>query len=189
MNPDALSGGFTDAPVQSAHAFRAALDAMARPGRIVTLAGAAPPAPMSQAAGVLLLTLADSTTPIHLASSHDLPGVRDWITFHTNAPLVTPGQASFVLGSWSALQPLHRFAIGTPEYPDRSATLIIEMPALDATGAQLTGPGIKDKAMLSLPDNAAFAANHALYPLGQDFFLTCGARLAALPRSTQVERH
>ena len=53
-------------------------------------------------------------------------------------------------------------------------------------GAVLTGPGIADAARLSLPDVAAFRANRALFPLGLDFFFTCGDRLAALPRSTVV---
>ena len=71
MNPDALTGGFREAPQQSARAFRAALDALSRPGTIVTVAGAAPPAPLSVAAGVLLLTLCDGTTPVHLGPSLD----------------------------------------------------------------------------------------------------------------------
>ncbi|MFN7596068.1 MAG: phosphonate C-P lyase system protein PhnH, partial [Cereibacter sp.] len=32
-----------------------------------------------------------------------------------------------------------------------------------------------------------FRANHALFPLGFDAFLTCGSRVAGLPRSTRVE--
>ena len=47
-----LAGGFHDPAPQSAHAFRALLDAMARPGRIHQVSGALPPAPLSVAAGV-----------------------------------------------------------------------------------------------------------------------------------------
>ena len=36
---DALSGGFTEAPLQSARAFREILEAMARPGTIRRVAG------------------------------------------------------------------------------------------------------------------------------------------------------
>ena len=61
MTADALTGGFADAPRDAARAFRAALNALARPGRIEMLAGAVPPAPLSVAAGTLLLTLADGT--------------------------------------------------------------------------------------------------------------------------------
>lgn len=187
MDTLALQGGFAEAPQEAARAFRAALDAMGCPGTIRRVAGAAPPAPLSVAAGVLLLTLTDRTTPLYLAASHDLPVIRDWIGFHTGAPIVSAQAAAFALGRWEALQPLDRFAIGTPEYPDRSATLIVECDGLAAAGMRLTGPGIRDAARLNLPEVAAFAENHARFPLGFDCFLTAGAELAALPRSTKVE--
>jgi alpha-D-ribose 1-methylphosphonate 5-triphosphate synthase subunit PhnH len=187
MDTTALQGGFAEAPVEAARAFRAALDAMARPGRICEVAGAAPPAPLSVAAGVLLLTLADRTTPVFLAASHDRAEVRDWLAFHTGAPVAGPVQAAFALGTWEALQPLGRFPVGTAEYPDRSVTLIVERDDLRAEGARLSGPGIRGAAALNLPEVAAFAENRARFPLGFDCFLTAGARLAALPRSTQVE--
>ncbi|MGB8621583.1 MAG: phosphonate C-P lyase system protein PhnH [Paracoccaceae bacterium] len=184
---DTLTGGFAEMPVQSARAFRAALNAMARPGRIEAISGAAPPAPLSPAAGTLLLTLTDHETPVHLAPSHDTPALRNWLTFHTGAPLSQPGEATFAVGDWAALQPLERFRIGVPEYPDRSATLVVEMDALEAGGARLTGPGIKGEAALSLPDVVALQKNALLFPLGLDFYFTAGERLAALPRTTRVE--
>ncbi len=187
MTPDALLGGFTAAPVQSAHAFRTSLEAMARPGTLHKLTGATPPAPLSVAAGVLVLTLCDGTTPVHLAGAHDCTALRDWITFHTGAPLVAAEAAVFAIGAWDALQPVSRFAVGQPDYPDRSATLIVEMPALSSSGARLTGPGIKGMAHLSLPETWAFKANRALFPLGFDCFFTAGAQVAGLPRSTMVE--
>jgi len=182
-----LTGGFTDAARASASAFRAALTALSRPGTITTVSGAEPPSAISVAAGVLVLTLADATTPVHLAGATDCADVRDWITFHTGAPLVAAKEATLALGAWEALQPVSRFAIGTGAYPDRSATLIVEVPTLVAQGARLTGPGIKGASHLSLPEVAAFQANHALFPLGFDVFLTCGDRLAGLPRSTRLE--
>jgi len=187
MQTEALEGGFPDAPVDAARAFRAAMNAMARPGRIETLAGALPPAPLSPAAGALILTLCDPETPVHLAGALDVAGLRDWITFYTGAPLVGPAQAVFAVGEWADLQPLDIYRIGTSEYPDRSATLIVEMPELTPQGAVLTGPGIKESARLSLPDVAAMRRNAALFPLGLDFFLTSANRVAALPRSTQAE--
>jgi alpha-D-ribose 1-methylphosphonate 5-triphosphate synthase subunit PhnH len=187
MTPDALLGGFSDAPIQSARAFRAALEAMARPGTLHQVAGAAPPAPLSVAAGVLLLTLCDGTTPVHLGAGLNLPTLRDWITFHTGAPLVAAEAARFAVGTWADLAPVSRFALGSPDYPDRSATLIVEVPVLATSGARLTGPGIATRAALTLPDTAAFQANHALFPQGFDTYLTCGTTLAGLPRSTLVE--
>lgn len=187
LTEDALLGGFANAPVQSSHAFRAALNALSRPGTIETLAGATPPAPMSVAAGTLALTLCDATTPVHLAGAHDCLALRGWITFHCGAPLVDAEQAVFAFGTWDALTPVTRFAKGLPDYPDRAVTLIVEMPALDAKGPRLSGPGINGTASLSLPETAAFIANHAQFPLGFDCFFTAGAQVAGLPRSTQVE--
>ncbi|WP_101065606.1 phosphonate C-P lyase system protein PhnH [Roseovarius salinarum] len=187
MHAQALEGGFTDAPTQAAQAFRAAMSAMARPGRIESADGVAPPAPVSPAAGALLLTLCDPETPLHLAGDHDTPEVRDWVTFHAGAPLVGAEAAQFALGTWAAVAPLDVYAIGTPEYPDRSATLIVEVAHLVAEGARLTGPGLCGAAELSLPETEAFRRNAALFPLGLDFFFTHGTRLAALPRTTRVE--
>ena len=186
MRHDALTGGFADPSRDAARAFRAALEAMARPGRIAVLTGAAAPAPVSTAAAVLLLTLCDAETPLHLAGGHDTPALRDWIAFHIGAPLVGRGAAMFALGRWPALGPLTDYPQGTAEYPDRSATLIVEVDRLDPAGARLAGPGIADSALLSLPDVAALAAR-ARFPLGVDLFLTCGDRMAALPRTTRVE--
>lgn len=186
MNTQALRGGFTDASTQSAHAFRAILDALARPGHIVALAGAAPPAQLSAAAGAVLLTLCDGTTPVYLAGAHDCDAVRDWIAFHCAAPIATPDTAMFALGTWAALQPVSRFAIGLPDYPDRAATLIVEMPELIPAGATLRGPGIETVAHLNLPERAGFAANRAQFPLGFDCIFTAGAQAAGLPRSTIV---
>ncbi|TCP42429.1 phosphonate C-P lyase system protein PhnH [Rhodovulum marinum] len=187
MQVQALTGGFDDAPRAAAIAFRAMLEAMARPGRIFDIAGAAPPAPLSVAAGTALLVLADGTTPVHLAGGHDTADLRDWITFHTGAPLCGRAEASFAVGGWQALLPLDDWRIGQPDYPDRSATLIVEMAALVPAGARLTGPGIETEHRLGLPEVAGFRANAALFPLGLDFLFTAGARIAALPRTTKVE--
>jgi alpha-D-ribose 1-methylphosphonate 5-triphosphate synthase subunit PhnH len=188
MIAEALSGGFSEAPIQSARAFRQILEAMARPGTIRQVEGVAPPPPLSVAAGVALLTLADPTTPLHLAGAASSPAVRDWVAFHIGAPLVAAEEASFALGTWEALQPASRFMIGQPDYPDRSATLIVELDRLTNHGPALTGPGIELATWLSLPETAAFHANRALFPLGFDCLFTCGNRLAGLPRSTRVEK-
>ena len=184
---DALSGGFAEAPIQSARAFREVLEAMARPGTIRRVTGAAPPAPLSGAAGVVLLTLCDGTTPLHLAGSVDRPSLRDWVAFHIGAPLVAAEDAAFALGRWEDLQPVTRFRIGQPDYPDRSATLIVEVDRLTNHGPSLTGPGIETATWLNLPETAAFRANRALFPLGFDTIFTAGDRIAGLPRSTRVE--
>ena len=186
MQANTLSGGFANPAVDAAHAFRSLMEAMARPGTIQDIKGAAPPAPLSPAMGAVLLTLCDTETPVYLAGEMDCDAVRAWLSFHTGAPFVGPAHCMFAVGTWDAIAPLTAYPIGTSEYPDRSATLVVECSELAATGATLTGPGIKDQATLSLPEVEAFQSNQTLFPLGLDFILTCGNSLAALPRSTEV---
>lgn len=182
----ALEGGFADVPVEASRAFRAVLEAMARPGRIERVSGALAPG-LSVAASVVLLTLVDGTTPVFLAEDVDSEELRQWLAFHTGAPVVGRDGAMFAVGGWAALAPLESYAIGTPEYPDRSATLIVEVERLAGEGVRLTGPGIERDAHLSLPELDAFVANRALFPLGLDFIFCAGDLLAGLPRSTRVE--
>lgn len=186
MDGTHLEGGFAQPAQEAARAFREVMEAMARPGTIRPISGATPPAPLSQAAGTVLLTLCDGDTPVHLAGACDTPAIRAWLAFHTGAPVAGPDTCAFAVGTWADLAPLSAYRVGTASYPDRSATLIVEMAALEPAGATLTGPGIRDRAALSLPETAAFQSNRALFPLGLDFIFTCGGQLACLPRSTEV---
>lgn len=181
-----LSGGFSEPAQQSARAFRQIMMVMAKPGTIETIEGAEAPAPLSKAAATLLLTLCDPDTGIYLAGDLDTPALRNWINFHIGAPLVSAETCDFAVGTWEALAPLSQYKIGTSEYPDRSASLIVESDLLENQGSVLQGPGIKDRAAFALPEVAAFQANHQLFPLGLDFYFNCGDRIAALPRTTEV---
>ena len=188
----ALEGGFADTPRQSAVAFRAALDALARPGRIREITGAKPPDGLSVAAGVLLLTLADAETPLWLPERLRDGAVAEWLRFHANAPQAAGrGQAMFAAGRWEELLPLEDWPAGEPAYPDRAATLIVEVAALAGGPVlELSGPGIDGRARLApiLPEGAAevLRVNAARFPLGLDFFFTAGGQVAALPRSTRI---
>lgn len=186
MRTESLDGGLADPARDAAHAFRAALSAMSRPGRVETIRGAHAPAPMSEAAATLILTLCDPDTPLWLAPSLESPAMRGWIAFHTGAPLAARHDAAFAVGTWAEMLPLGDFRIGIPEYPDRSATLIVEVEAF-GDAHRLTGPGIGGEARLTLPDPTAFRTNAARFPLGFDTFLTAGDRVAAVPRTTRVE--
>ncbi|GAB5431562.1 MAG: phosphonate C-P lyase system protein PhnH [Epibacterium sp.] len=181
------TGGFADPAVASAHAFRAAMDAMARPGEIREITGGSAPEGLSQAAASLILTLADPETGLFLAPDVDSAALRGWITFHTGAPIVPAAKADFAVGGWDALMPIDQYRIGTSEYPDRSATLVVELVEFAASNATLTGPGIKDSVRMNLPDVALMQRNSMLYPLGVDLFFTCGSEVSALPRSTQIQ--
>ncbi|HEX3499342.1 MAG TPA: phosphonate C-P lyase system protein PhnH [Stellaceae bacterium] len=187
-----LAPGFGD-PVHDAQAtFRAVLDAMAHPGRLVELpARLAAPAPLGEAAIAVVLTLCDVETPLWLDPG--LAPSADYLRFHCGVPLTSPDLAHFALiGDPHAMPPLDAFALGSDEYPDRSTTLIIEVEQLQAgRGMILSGPGIADTARLavsSFPERfwAERQLLAELFPRGLDVILTCGSLLAALPRTTRV---
>ena len=85
------------------------------------------------------------------------------------------------------------FAVGTDAYPDRSATLLIEVPVLGAgTPRTWRGPGIDGQAIVAVGGLGAdfwraWAENHALFPCGVDIVFAAGPQLLALPRSIAVE--
>ncbi|QQA43852.1 phosphonate C-P lyase system protein PhnH [Pelagovum pacificum] len=180
----ARAPGFADPARDSARAFRIIMQAMARPGEIHSLPGHAPEG-LSVAAAQVLLTLADPTTPVSFRG--DAVTARDWLLFHTGAPEADAAEATFAVGAWPDLLPVADYPVGTPDYPDRSATLVVEVDHLSPDGPVLVGPGIRDTVRLRLPDTDVLARNAALYPQGLDLILTCGDRLAAVPRSTRLK--
>lgn len=185
-----LLPGFEDAVGEAQSCFRAALDAMARPGSLQQAGtGLAPPAPLTPAAGALLLTLADADTPLHIAPG--FADAADWLRFHCGAALVDDASAArFVLAD--ALPPLASLDQGSDEAPEEAATLILQIAALgEGPGYLLAGPGLRTPHLLratGLPAGfaAAWAANHALFPRGVDIILAAGTTIAALPRSVRI---
>ena len=189
-----VDGGFAEPVFGSQRAFRALMDAFARPGGIADLAGlAGPPRPMSSAAGAILLALADNDTPVFFET--DMPDAQAWVGFHTGAPITgAVSSARFVhLADDSDTTAWSRFAVGTAEYPDRSATLLLPVASLRGGHRLiLSGPGIEtssDIAPQGLPKGFAdvMAANRAGFPLGFDLVLVSGGEALALPRTTRIE--
>ncbi|TDH63984.1 phosphonate C-P lyase system protein PhnH [Dankookia rubra] len=189
-----LTAGFGEPVLDAQRCFRAVLDAMSRPGRVQRLAGLspplAPPAPLGAAAAAVLLTLSDADTPVWLDAG---AAAEAWLRFHAGAPIVAaPAEAAFLLASGPP-PALRDLAQGTDEEPHRSATLILEVAALEeGDGWRLTGPGIEHAHWLrvtGLPEGfaAAWQGNRARFPCGIDLLLCAGDRLAALPRTTALE--
>jgi alpha-D-ribose 1-methylphosphonate 5-triphosphate synthase subunit PhnH len=190
-----LGPGLADPAHGAQQLFRAILDATSHPGRIVSLPAApAGPGGLSAAATAYLLTLADRDTPVWLAEPFDRPDVGNFLRFHAGASIVAQrNQATFAVLAAATPAPFDAFNLGTDAYPDRSATLIVEVPGL--TGGpmrQWHGPGIDRRAAVAvagLSDDfwQDWAANHGLFPCGVDIVFTAGTELCALPRSIAVE--
>ena len=182
--------GFADPALDSQSCFRAVLDAMARPGTIHQVSAPSdPPPPLGRATAAAVLTLVDQDTPLWLDNAAE--DARDWISFHCGAPSAPLEQAPFAL----ALRPLplQRLHAGSDDAPETGATLILQLAALGAGQRfRLSGPGLKGPSQFQaegLPPGFAadWAANHALFPRGIDLVLCAGDRVAAFPRTLQIE--
>jgi alpha-D-ribose 1-methylphosphonate 5-triphosphate synthase subunit PhnH len=192
-----FSGGFSDPVFDSQAVFRAVLDAMAGPGARQPLPDrVAPPAPLNASAGAILLALADADTPVFLgAELAASPSVAAWIGFHTGAPVVpVAAEATFaVFSDLTAMPRLSAFAQGCAEYPDRSATLILQVAPTATSPDELTlrGPGIDGSRTIEVPGlpdwfRDAWVLNQEVFPLGVDILFAANGWVAALPRTAEI---
>ena len=190
----AIHPGFADPVLDSQRTFRAVLDAMAHPGRVVTAATLQAPPPLTAATAAVCLTLLDFETPLWLEPAAATADVVAYLRFHCGAPLVdAPPAARFaVIADPSRMPPLDAWDPGTDERPDLSTTLVLQVGRLAGDrGARLTGPGIETEARLEVSGApglwSAMRAGSARFPRGVDVIVCAGDRLAALPRTTRVE--
>lgn len=197
MEAHMIEGGFSNPVFDGQTVFRAVMDAMARPGSLRRLSGLAnPPRPLSPNAAAVALALCDHDTPVWLdLSLQASPAVKAWLGFHTGAPLArTPDEAHFAVAALPGeLISLDNFAQGTQEYPDRSATLILQVDSL-AGGPRLVlaGPGIEATASIApspLPRHFCeqWKQNNQRYPRGIDVVLAAPEGVACLPRTTRLK--
>lgn len=182
-------------PVHDAQrAFRVALDALSRPGRILRLEHPIDGVELGAAQARLLLTLTDESTSVWW--QHGARTLPQWLRFHTGARTATRTEdADFAVVTQAADMPeLARFASGTAAAPEHSCTLLIEVPSLTSgMRVQAHGPGIRDSieiAAAGLPEGfwAEWQASHAAFPQGVDIFFTCGETLLGLPRTSRIGR-
>ncbi len=193
-----FEGGFRDTVRNSQEIFRALMDAMANPGRVMPVRDLVnAPAPLAPVAASIAATLFDHDATVWsdkaIASSEAAIG---WLKFHTGLELTTnPSDAQFALISDAETMPsFEAFAKGTSEYPDRSTTLILQIDGFDGAGElRLEGPGIKDIhtfAPSQLPKMFIdqWAANRGAFPRGIDLIFAGKGALAALPRTTRISK-
>ncbi|GLS36534.1 carbon-phosphorus lyase [Mesorhizobium tianshanense] len=192
----ALKPGFADPVFDAQAVFRAALVAIAYPGRAIPLDRTfAAPRPLSSATAALCLTLMDFETPAWLDRQTASGEASAWLRFHCGLPLIDDtSTARFAVGTDALNLPhLLEFHPGEIEYPDRSTTLVIQVKSFtDGPVTTWTGPGIKGSATIAI-DGLPFwfwsdwDLNSELYPRGVDVIFTCGNALMGLPRTIKVE--
>lgn len=205
-----LSPGFAEPVRDAQYAFRAVLEAMARPLQAQPCeVSLDPPHGISPEMGAVVLTLCDQQTPLWL--SPRLSGnteVRRWLRFHTGAPIVDDANdALFCLASSADTMPRSE-AIdpGTDEQPHLSATIIIEVTAPESGGLEASelsgdgsgclqgeGPGIDGVCRwksfgIPLERLEELRGTAEEFPRGVDLLFTGFGAVVGLPRTTVLSR-
>ena len=187
-----LPRGFGDRVADAQLAFRAALRALSHPGEVVECLAAAPAvAGLMPATMALLLALTDQETPVWWARDTQ----ARWLRFHTGALAAARVEdAHFAVVPFSEPLPdLALFNAGSDESPERSTTLLLELPSLaDGPDAVCSGPGLREPRtvhLAGLPERfwAQWRDNHARFPSGIDVFFICGRHIVGLPRTSFVQ--
>lgn len=179
--------------------FRTLLDAASHPGRAYYLAAAGAGAAKQPAYLAVAQTLLDHEVTFHVLSPDGGSAMADRIFAATKARPASLEIADYVFVNGPGSGGRIRSAkTGTPNHPDRGATVIYVLPASAAApvkntaGIQLAGPGIPtarvpDCSGLLPAELACIRDLNAEYPLGVDcFFLGPGGAVMAVPRSTRI---
>lgn len=205
-----LCAGFDDPVQQAQQVFRRVLTALAEPGTVQNLPISDTPAGVHSASYQVCLALLDAETPLWIAPSLRTTGLENTLEsalrFHCGCPLVNePKEALFALITADFDGDLSAFAQGSHEYPDRSATVIVQVESLiespveslvespaAASNWTISGPGIDGLRQVSIAGldprwPSMLAANRGQFPCGVDLLFTAGTALMGLPRTTQVE--
>ncbi|MBL8516547.1 MAG: phosphonate C-P lyase system protein PhnH [Betaproteobacteria bacterium] len=197
MNRIELAGigpGFREPVRDAQQVFRVGMDALAHPGRIHTLTmDTLAPAGVGAAANALLLALLDQDTLLHVSPALGEAAAQH-PRFHTGCRLGALAEADFILLAASDAWPdFNTLRQGSEYSPEHSATVIHEVTSFAAgLPLALTGAGIAATQVLRAPELdqdfvAAWQAMRQRFPRGVDVFLTCGADVVGLPRSTRME--
>jgi alpha-D-ribose 1-methylphosphonate 5-triphosphate synthase subunit PhnH len=174
-------------PVRDTQAiFRTLLESMAWPGRIHHVPVEAHGAPGNAWAAAVLIALLDHETSLAADEA-----TQRFVGARTGARSALASEADFVLADETIR--LRELRMGSLEFPDDSATLVLLVDELTKRGrVHLTGPGIETERSLHISDVRAElwqerAQMERLYPRGIDLLaIDKAGKLAAIPRSTHV---
>ena len=176
---------YTADEAQARAAFLALMWALSYPGQPHDLPAAGSVVAALTTIGTTLLDLETSfyTPDADLRAALSRTGARD----------LTPGEAAYhfypALDA-VALEALAKAKIGTMIYPDEATTIILGCRLAGPAHFTLAGPGVDGTRALTLgeipPALWTLRESRRRYPLGWDIFLTDGAAVIGVPRSTHI---
>lgn len=179
--------------------FRLLLDSMARPGKINTFPSSniLPPAGLNQAAALTGFALLNADTNYHITGQNSAD-IADYLLVNTAAQQVDIAIADYIfLPENHDGRGLHEARMGTPVYPEDSATLIAAAQVISAVAMTdslkitMKGPGVNGEATVWIkginPDLLNYLKEqNSEYPLGIDLIITDGQNnVLCLPRSNR----
>ncbi len=189
-----LLSGFADPVFDSQRTFRQILKAISYPGRVIPIdIDLEAPFPLYRPTAAICLTLLDQETPLWV-DGVESSMLMEWLRFHSGCPIVhSSSQASFgLIFQGFEKCPYDQFPVGEEEFPERSATLMIQVSGFKAgTGRSFRGPGIKAEERLEILGLSEtfwkfWNRNQTLYPLGVDIFFISPSAIVGLPRTIEV---
>jgi alpha-D-ribose 1-methylphosphonate 5-triphosphate synthase subunit PhnH len=195
----ALGAGFGNEALESQTVFRTAQHALAHPGRLVDIThNAKIPTRGHSASAAFLLAMLDADCTLWLSPTLLASDAALWLHFHTGCKMVADATvAQFVwVAQGDAMPALASLAQGSAQYPDQSATCVLDVVALSNSAQHdttwvLKGPGIQHQTRLNAQGQTSdfvgqWADNHARFPRGVDVFLAAQHQLVGLPRTTTI---
>lgn len=172
--------------------FRTVVDCMAKPGKVGRISTESSSGSDSGAAVTLCRCLLDHEVSVAVVGFD--PSLSEYILRVTGSRVADLFEADFIVASeFEALAAVEHAKIGSDEFPDASATIILACDRIGAGPVQLelSGPGVPSVRSLSLdgldPELLeSILDRNADYPLGIDVILVSAAGdIACLPRTTR----
>ncbi|WP_136681512.1 phosphonate C-P lyase system protein PhnH [Neptunomonas sp. XY-337] len=196
VSSELLVAGFNDAVHDGQQVFRALLTAMSEPGKLQqpNLIAEGPGA-LNAISWQVALALLDADTPVWLSERLAADAaIASNLRFHCQSPQVdSPQSAAFALCDASDVPDITLLNMGSAEQPDRSTTLIVQVPAISSEPHwTLTGPGIETERQLRIGGLSStcveqLIASRQRFPMGIDCIFCSTDTLVAVPRSTQID--
>jgi alpha-D-ribose 1-methylphosphonate 5-triphosphate synthase subunit PhnH len=187
--------GFDDPALGSQQTFRAILEAMDNPGRLVTIReNLYTPEVFNLASAATCLTLLDYETTVWTDVDRNSP-VINWLQFCCGGSVVTePCMANFTIITKPATMPaLDYFRIGQNEYPGNVTTMVVQvddiLPAKDDRYSSIFADKATQLELKGITDNfwRQWQQLSNLHPSGIDIFFTCDDVLMSFPIIKQIE--
>jgi len=177
--------------------YRLLLDAMARPGKIVTLSKLEidPPEGLSWSITGLAFTLLDQETTFAVLPENE--SLNRYLSLNTGSRQAALSSAEFIIIDGRVdLPELLEINRGDLLFPDRGATLMVMAPVVGGEGTDtrltLQGPGIHGEVSLALgglcPGNLERVQTlNREFPLGVDLMISDNSgALVCIPRSSTI---